>query len=54
MADSKKYRDQAARLRTEAAEMPDPDHRRMIHQIAELYERLADHTEKRRQDRGTG
>lgn len=52
MADPKKYRDEAERLRKEAAETKDRDHQRMILDIAKLYDRLAGHTEKRREDSG--
>jgi len=48
MADPKKYRDEAERLRQEAAEIVDLNHMRLLRQLADLYERLARHTEKRR------
>ena len=42
MADPKKYRDEAERLRREADEAPDPDHQRTMLDIARLYERMAE------------
>jgi len=42
VADPKKYRDEAERLRKEAAETTDPDHQRAILDIARLYVRLAE------------
>ena len=48
MADPKKYRDEAERLRREAAETPDIDLRRQILRIARPYDRLAENIEKRK------
>jgi hypothetical protein len=50
MADSKKYRDQAERLRREADGMTDPVERRLTRKLAELYDSLAGHIEKRSGD----
>ena len=47
MSDSKKYRDQAERLRREADGMTDPVERRLTREVAELYDSLAAHIEKR-------
>jgi hypothetical protein len=49
MADPKKYRDEAERLRKEAAEAPDFNVRRQILQIAKLYDRLSESIEKRQE-----
>jgi len=50
MADPKKYRDQAERLRKEADETADPDHQRTMLDIARLYDRMADTLAKQRQE----
>jgi hypothetical protein len=49
MADPKKYRDEAGRLRQEAVGMKDPDRQRRILELAALCDRLADHIEKLRE-----
>jgi hypothetical protein len=46
MADSKKYREEADRLRMESSWIKDPDHKRMVLKLAKMYDRLAEHTEK--------
>lgn len=48
--DAQKYRDQAARIRRDADAMQDPIEQRMARKLAELYESLASHTEKRQAD----
>ena len=48
MADAKKYRDEAERIRQEAAETVDVNRNRLLRQLADLYERLARCTEKQR------
>ena len=50
MADPKKYRDEADRLRREADETPDLHYKRLLRQLADLYERLARHAVKGRED----
>jgi hypothetical protein len=42
MADPQKYRDEAERLRREAADTADVDARRTMLDIAKLYDRLAE------------
>ena len=54
MADSKKYRDEAERLRKEAAESADPEIRGTMLDIAELYHRMAETLERHRQQSKTG
>jgi hypothetical protein len=51
MAESKKYLDEAERLRKEAAESADPDIRGTMLDIAELYYRLAETLERRWQSK---
>jgi hypothetical protein len=48
MADAKKYRDEAERMRREAIETPDRDIRGTMIEVADLYDRLADTLEKQR------
>jgi hypothetical protein len=48
MADAKKYRDEAERLRREAIETPDRDIRGTMIEVADLCDRLADTLEKHR------
>jgi hypothetical protein len=48
MIDPKKYRDEAEHLRREAEGITDPTQQRMVRNLAELYERLANYTEKMR------
>jgi hypothetical protein len=48
MADPQKYREQAARIREEAAQVADAGRRQKLLDLAELYERLADQIEKRK------
>jgi hypothetical protein len=43
-----KYREEAERLRMEAAWVKDPDHQRMVLEMAKMYDRLADYAEKLR------
>jgi hypothetical protein len=50
MADPKKYRDEAERLRKEAAESADPEIRGTMLDIAELYHRLAETLERHRRE----
>ena len=50
MADPRKYREEAERLRKEADEASHPETRGMMLDIAELYERLARAIAKRRRD----
>jgi hypothetical protein len=50
MADPQKYRDEAERLRKEAATV-DADVRETMLDIAKLYERLADTIERQRRGR---
>jgi hypothetical protein len=51
MADPTKYRQEAEFLRKEADETTgDPDHQRMLRQLAALYDRLAGHLGKRWED----
>jgi hypothetical protein len=49
VADPKKYRDQAERLRKEADEITDPVQKRITRKLAELYDSLALHTEQGRE-----
>jgi hypothetical protein len=51
MAEPKKYRDEAERLRREAEASHDPDLRRTMLDIAGLYDRMAETLAKRRHDR---
>jgi hypothetical protein len=46
MADSKNFRDEAARLRQEAAATHDPELQRTMLDIAGLFERMADELAK--------
>ncbi len=46
VADPKKYRDEAERLRMEALWAKNPEHRQMVLKMAALYDRLAAHAEK--------
>jgi hypothetical protein len=48
MTDPKKYRDEAEHLRKEAEGIADSTQQRMVRKLAELYERLANYTEKAR------
>jgi hypothetical protein len=48
VADPKKYRDEAAKLRQEAAEISDVETRRTMLDIAGLYDRMADTLAKQR------
>jgi hypothetical protein len=48
MADPKKYRDEAERLRNEAAETNDGETRETMLNIAKLYDRLAQTLAKQR------
>jgi hypothetical protein len=48
MADSKKYWDEAERLRREAEDSHDPDLRRTMLDIAGLHDRMAETLTKRR------
>ena len=48
MADAKKYRDEAERMRREAIETPDRDIRGTMIEVADLCDRLADTLEKHR------
>jgi hypothetical protein len=50
VADPKKYRDEAERLRMEALWVKDPEHRALVLKMAALYDRLAAHAEKMRRD----
>jgi hypothetical protein len=50
MADPKKYRDEAERLREEASESADPEIRGTMLDIAELYHRLAEALERHRRE----
>src|SRR5258708_416384 len=54
MADPNKYRDEAERLRREAAENDSHDVRGTMLDIAELYYRLAETLEKQRREPKTG
>lgn len=49
MADPQKYRDQADRIRKDADAMTEPVEQRIMRKLAELYESLALHAEKREQ-----
>ncbi len=49
MADPKKYRDEAERLRKEADETGDTETRQTMLDIAALYERVAETLSKQRQ-----
>jgi hypothetical protein len=51
MADPTKYRDEAARLRKEAAETSHVETKKTMLGIAELYDRLAGTLEKQREGR---
>jgi hypothetical protein len=46
VAKPQQYRDEAAKLRAEAARLPYGPSKPMMLEIAEMYERLADHAEK--------
>jgi hypothetical protein len=48
MANPKKYRDEAERLRREAIETPNRDIRGTMIEVADLYDRLADILERQR------
>ena len=48
MADPEKYRQQAARIRGEAARLTDAVQRQKLLDLAQLFERLADQVEKRK------
>jgi hypothetical protein len=50
MADLKRFRDEADRLRADGAEMKITDHQRMALEIAALYDRVARHANKRPED----
>jgi hypothetical protein len=54
MAEPRKYRDEAERLRREAAETTHVETKRTMLSIAELYECLADTLAKQRRERKTG
>jgi hypothetical protein len=54
MADPKKYRDEAERLRKEAAESADPEMRGTMLDIAELYRRMAETLERHRGESKNG
>jgi hypothetical protein len=48
MADSKKYRDEAERLRSEAMQTDHRETRSTMIEIADLYDRMAETLEKQR------
>ena len=54
MAEPKKYRDEAERLRKEAAESDHPEIRGTMLDIAEFYYRLAETLERQRREPKTG
>jgi hypothetical protein len=54
MADPKKYRDEAERLRREAEDSHDPHLRRTMLDIAGLYDRMAETLAKRRPEPKSG
>jgi hypothetical protein len=54
MADPKKYRDEAERLREEASESADPEIRGTMLDIAELYHRMAEMLERHRGESNNG